>query len=41
MDLANENRVPFFQVDAFSKEPFRGNPTARAVVEGFLSYRSP
>jgi PhzF family phenazine biosynthesis protein len=32
MDHANENRVPFFQVDAFSKEPFRGNPAAVCLM---------
>jgi len=32
MDQSDENRAPFFQVDAFSKEPFRGNPAAVCLM---------
>ncbi len=33
MNLEEKNRVPFFQVDAFSSEPFRGNPAAVCMMQ--------
>lgn len=32
MNLKDKNRIPFFQVDAFSSEPFRGNPAAVCIM---------
>lgn len=32
MNLVDETRVPFFQVDAFTEKPFRGNPAAVCLM---------
>ena len=31
--------IPIFQVDAFSTQPFSGNPAAVCPVSGFLTYK--
>lgn len=32
MNLVDETRIPFFQVDAFTEKPFRGNPAAVCLM---------
>jgi PhzF family phenazine biosynthesis protein len=32
MNLEDKNGIPFFQVDAFTSEPFRGNPAAVCIM---------
>ena len=38
--MSDGSRIPFYQVDAFTNQPFRGNPAAVCVLEEPLSPRA-